>query len=129
MKIVLSHLSASQIQAIERRRRPGQASEVGFLDASQHLEEMIAEDRQTCRKLGVTPENIADRLEGIVGRAARMVELTHRGQNQLRSEEIDGFLSAGNPGITVSERSVSPIRYTWAYRPARLKILRGILVP
>jgi hypothetical protein len=59
---------------------PGGSSTSGFLAEGERLEDVVERDRQTLRSLGVTHEQVADRLELVLGRAERRADLVQRGR-------------------------------------------------
>ena len=62
--------------------RPGRMSRSGFLHESESLRDVIERDSATLLRAGITHEQIADRLECIVGRAMRIVELAYRSRGE-----------------------------------------------
>ena len=84
MAILLSDLSLARVEAIEARMRPGVFSQIGFLDAHERLLDVIRHDEIACQKLGISPEQIGDRIESIVGKGYRLADLAERGRSRCR---------------------------------------------
>ena len=59
--------SANSISLLERRMRPNVYSQGGFLGVAESLEEVIRQDEQTLKGLGITFEKLAYELEKIIG--------------------------------------------------------------
>jgi|HubBroStandDraft_6_1064221.scaffolds.fasta_scaffold79008_4 hypothetical protein len=97
MRLLVNELSSARCAEIERRMLPGQSSRVGFLAPGDELTAIIARDERTCAERGITPEQIADRLETLVGRAGRRVSLALR--HHTRKDEIDGLLHGTGRGV------------------------------
>jgi hypothetical protein len=51
---------------LERRMRRGAWSERGFLGRRERLDDVLARDRQTLLELGITPEELANKLESLI---------------------------------------------------------------
>jgi hypothetical protein len=79
-------LAEDRIGALEAQMRPGAASRAGFLGNSDRLIDVVTRDDETLRILGVTHEQIADRLESIVQQAWREDELSKRFEELLDAE-------------------------------------------
>ena len=97
----LQELSANQIAEIERRMRPGASSQGGFLANREQLAKVIARDEEACAKRGISPEQIADRLETLVGRADRRVSLALAIGDQDARSMIDGFMNDEGEGVSI----------------------------
>jgi len=104
MKILLSDLTRAQVEGIEGRMRPGVASGIGFLDARERLLEVVRRDYLVCRRLGISPTQIADRMESIVGKAYRLADLARRGKISLPLDAVRGMTEGHGTGIVVEER-------------------------
>lgn len=79
MATLIDSLLSEGIDRIEQRMRPGQASESGFLNASEKLIDVIQRDEHSLAELSLVPEQFADRLESIVGQGSRLYSLANRG--------------------------------------------------
>jgi hypothetical protein len=99
MRMLVSALSPERIAQIECWMLPGEASQVGFLASGERLAEIIKRDEMTCADRGIRPEQIADRLETLVGRAKRQVLLAMR--HGPLNGMIEGFLSGKGEGVTI----------------------------
>lgn len=88
VKVFVDDLSADEIRAIEERMRAGGVSHSGFLEANERLVDVISKDSATLKKLGVTHQQVADRIESIFGRALRRRSLEFRYRNYLRKPDI-----------------------------------------
>ncbi len=78
MKILVEELPSRRIREIQSRMRRGGISQSGFLSASDKLIKVVRNDSEELERRGITHEQIADRLETLVGQAARTVQLAHR---------------------------------------------------
>jgi hypothetical protein len=58
----------------------------GFLDHTQNLASVIAKDSATIQKLGITHKQIGDRLESLMGKANRQLQLKRRLPDENDSE-------------------------------------------
>jgi hypothetical protein len=106
----LRALPPEQIRRIEERMRPGGKrgmrpsgvfSVSGFLAPGESLIARIEEDERTLHELGITPEQVADRLESLVGQASRMLNLAKRGELELDRKRMHK-LSQPNPELLVA---------------------------
>ena len=52
-----------QEEPFENRFKPGRMSDAGFMGEDESLDEIIADDHATLRRLGITYDLIADRIE------------------------------------------------------------------
>jgi hypothetical protein len=82
MRILVSELPPPLVRAIERRMRPGRLSRNGFLDKTERLIDVIDSDLELLDKVGVTPEQVADRLETVVSQAFRVMDLLGRSRTK-----------------------------------------------
>ena len=73
---------AAFVAALENRMRPGRLSEAGFLGPSERLLERLRTDDEWLRLRGVTHDQIADRLETMIGVASRSWGLALRDPGQ-----------------------------------------------
>ncbi len=64
--LYIDTLSPAEIRKIEDRLRPGQTSQSGFLGYGESLREVIYKDAETLSRLGVTHDQIADKLESLI---------------------------------------------------------------
>ena len=87
MGIYVRELSSEQIKRIEERMRPGAMSESGFLGSSDKLIDVVERDERTLKQLGISPKQIADRLESLIRQARRIIELTSRGKLDIELRE------------------------------------------
>lgn len=71
-------LSEKEFDEIEQRMYPGKYSGVGFLQEGERLRDVINADDLYLKSVGITYEQIADRLETIVGKYSRTIELEHK---------------------------------------------------
>lgn len=109
MPLLVGELSPERIAHIERRMLPGQISRIGFLAPGERLADVIARDEKTCAARGITPRQIADRLETLVGRAARRVLLALRRREQ--DDEVQGFLNGEGAGVLLEGFRITGIQY------------------
>ena len=65
-KLILKIRKFLEIKKLEFRMRPGNWSEGGFLGPHERLMEVIREDDETLKRIGVTHEQIADKIEELV---------------------------------------------------------------
>lgn len=79
-------LSPEQIEQIEKNMQKDAFSETGFLASSERLKDIIESDARTLQNLGITHKQIGDRLEGIIGKAERLEQLSQRGQFRIENE-------------------------------------------
>ena len=85
-EIMIENLSSSEIEAIEERMRPGHYSRAGFLNETERLKTVIQRDREALAEMGITPKQIADRLDGIMAQALRL-----RSMHMYRPEAAQAF--------------------------------------
>jgi hypothetical protein len=78
----IDDLSDEEIHRLEERMRPLNYSQVGFLGASESLREIIERDSALLRERGITHDQIADRLDTLIGSYNRINELARRDANQ-----------------------------------------------
>lgn len=64
----IHQLPPARLAALENYLRPGRASEVGFLAATDSLVTVCDEDCATLQKIGITYQQIADKLRGIIAK-------------------------------------------------------------
>ena len=64
--LYINNLTEAEIARVEARLRPNQSSMVGFLGQNESLKEVIHQDAETLRRLGLTNEQVADKLEYLV---------------------------------------------------------------
>ncbi|MCP4614443.1 MAG: hypothetical protein GY845_37660 [Planctomycetes bacterium] len=79
-------------------------SRLGFLDDDQILSEVIERDRLTLEKYQIEPKQIADRLETIVGKALRTLDLYFRGYVALTEQEKWSLLAGRKGGVLIEDR-------------------------
>lgn len=109
MPLLIGDLSAERIAHIEHRMLPGQSSGIGFLTQGERLADIIARDETTCAVRGISPRQIADRLETLVGRAKRRVLLAlRRGE---RGDEVEGFMNGRGGGVLLEGFRITGIQY------------------
>ncbi len=77
--VAMAPLAPDQLAALEERLRPGGASDSGFLAPQEKLVDVLERDRRALAALGLTCGQVADRLEQVLGRAERRVQLARRG--------------------------------------------------
>lgn len=65
----LKKYSTQQIEELEAKMLPGKLSDSGFLAPGESLAKVISDDNETLKRLGITHQQIADRLQGIIGKA------------------------------------------------------------
>ncbi len=65
-RLYIDTLTEAEIERIEALMRPGRLSDDGFLGLDESLRDVIREDTETLKILGVTHEQVADRLEKLV---------------------------------------------------------------
>ncbi len=62
-------MSPAHIEEMERRMRPGQMSVAGFLGEREKLKDIVNADISFLKELGITHQQIAHKLEALVGKA------------------------------------------------------------
>jgi hypothetical protein len=82
MQVFIEALRVDQIEMLERRMRRGAMSSVGFLADGESLKGVIERDLSTLSHLGLSPSDVADRLEDVIGEACRL-EAAGKGRNRL----------------------------------------------
>lgn len=109
MRILISDLSLDRIGQIERRMQAGRASTIGFLGKNDRLSTVVARDERACTKRKITPEQIADRLETLVGRATRrvMLQIAQHAWN----DEITGLLNGKGQGVVLEGFRITGTQY------------------
>ena len=85
-QLFIEQLSPKEIARIEARMRPMAFSMEGFLDHTQDLASVITSDSATIEKLGITHKQIGDRLESLMGKANRQLELKRRLPDENNSD-------------------------------------------
>lgn len=65
-QLYIDTLTPEQIKQLEEQLKPGRSSQQGFLGEHERLTDVIREDAATLERLGVTHEELADRLEYVV---------------------------------------------------------------
>ena len=77
---------------LEARMRPGALSQTGFLGPDESLEFVLARDTETMERLGVSFEELANRLEALLDKALRSPRHRARiGPVQVKLEVYTGF--------------------------------------
>ena len=76
-------LSAEEWQVIESRMYPDGYSQTGFLQAGEKLSEVIDNDAKFLQSVSITYDQIADRLETIVGKYNRILNLATQRREKL----------------------------------------------
>jgi len=90
--MVESFSSDPSIEELENRMRPGVFSQGGFLGENESLPEVMARDGQTLRELGLTHEELAARLDGLLKAASSSPRRSARvGHLHVRLEVFTGF--------------------------------------
>jgi hypothetical protein len=80
------------VEALEDRMRPGQLSQGGFLGKSEKLLEVMARDDRALLELGVTHEELAARLDGLLRTAMPASPLSAHVENfEIKTEMFTGF--------------------------------------
>lgn len=77
----IDDLSGEELRLIEGRMRPGRYSQQGFLGPEESLRQVIERDSRFLRERDITHEQIADRLDYLVGKYKRTNELARREAN------------------------------------------------
>jgi len=108
LRIFAEDLEPLNIDRIEARMRPGAFSESGFLDASERLAEVVERDAAVLARLGVSHEEIADRLERLVCRRLQM-ENDRSTREIMEHSRTHGWVR----GYEVAQGiiAVTPLRY------------------
>ena len=108
-------MNVPHLERIEERMRPGALSVAGFLGPKESLIARIAADRAEIERLGVTTDQIADRFEGLLGRALRRWELSGSddacevgGGYRVRILAFAGFQEC--PFLVGADASPCPVR-------------------
>jgi len=71
--------AGSRLEELEALMRPGVLSQNGFLGDNENLEEVLAEDRQVLKELGVTHAALATALESLIEVAEKSPDHSSRG--------------------------------------------------
>jgi hypothetical protein len=82
---------AVPIEELERRMRPGELSQVGFLGPDERLEDVLDRDRQTLAELGLTPAELAAPLDALLDAA----ESSGRRRARLGDHDVQIELTTG----------------------------------
>ena len=82
MQVFIEDLGDHHIEILERRMRRGAWSSVGFLKDGESLKSVIDSDLSIVSQLGISPADIADRLEYVIGEACRL-EAAGKGRDRL----------------------------------------------
>ena len=80
-----SQISEEEFATIEQRMYPGKSSDSGFLQQGEKLEEVMEVDQKYLQSVSITYEQIADRLETIVGKYYRCQYL----HSQKNLDDVD----------------------------------------
>jgi hypothetical protein len=93
MSQALHRQSEPNLEEVEARMRPGEFSQRGFLGPHERLGDILAQDAETIRQLGVTCEMIAERLQRLIERALTSQGKRARvdGRFDVRLEQFKGF--------------------------------------
>lgn len=84
-----SFLSTKELEA---RMRPGVLSQAGFLGEHERLEEVLARDAHTLVELGVTYEELAEKLDGLLRIAVKgQQRIYHIGDYAVTIKRYRGF--------------------------------------
>jgi len=82
MKVLPEELDEWTLSKVEDRCRPGSWSAGGFLSHKDKLLEVVERDSETLARLGITHDQVADRLESICGQAWRIESVLYsRGEH------------------------------------------------
>lgn len=96
--LYIDDMSETAIAQLEEKMRPGKSSRAGFLGPDESLREVIEGDLATLNKLGITPKQIADRLETIIGKALRLRDLKTRTSELSNYFVVEGKFSVNMQG-------------------------------
>lgn len=122
---------------LAERMAPGVLSREGFLgDDPRPLSEIIAEDNSTLMNLGVTHEQIADRLKAIqdqategFGKPVKVGEnlraAFHEGMGRIPSPYADGIFPKGETELTEAPSGASVPGRTWRFTPLSIHLIRA----
>ena len=95
--------------------RPGEASVSGFLGTGERLTEVVARDQQSLIQSSLAAEQIADRLESIVGQAFRVIELSRRRAGE-RDDLRMSLHAGGKPWILVEGQYLIRARESFGFQ-------------
>ncbi|MDD2522929.1 MAG: hypothetical protein PHW11_08965 [Anaerolineaceae bacterium] len=85
-------MSELSIKELERRMRPGEFSQAGFLGWGESLVEVLEQDARTLDDLGVPREEIADALEALLSAAvSKNMTTTQRKKYRVHIHIYPGF--------------------------------------
>jgi hypothetical protein len=96
-KLYIDTLTDAQIFEIEERLRPMRSSYSGFLGPNESLKTVVREDAKTLQRLGITHEQIANKLEYLVQNSPgddRVSIQVHR----TKGIQEDPFQNSRTPG-------------------------------
>ena len=107
INLYIDTLTEVEIAKIEARLRPNQSSKIGFLGPSESLKEVIYQDAETLRRLGLTHEEIADKLEYLVSNPQKshgfkVDSRRYRGSQQDPFQEGRSSVPHSNKDITIT---------------------------
>ncbi len=80
-------LSVTELNLIESKMYPSGYSDLGFLQPGERLLDVLESDKKYLEQTGITPKQIADRLETIVGKYRRMVSIDSEPKNEYLVED------------------------------------------
>jgi hypothetical protein len=106
VELYINRLSDEDVRAIEKRMRPGEYSDGGFLNCFERLQDVIERDAKVVEGSGLTYKQIADKIETIIGKARRHMWLFQSGKSHLKKEQIESFINKIGPGIPIEGKYV-----------------------
>ena len=104
MKLFINGLSPQQIKDIEQQMRPKMLSHVGFLNHEEMLVNIIEKDYNELKNHNISYTQIADKLEAIIEKAMRCIDLNFQGRLYLNRNKEERFDGTAKEGILVEDK-------------------------
>lgn len=111
MKLLVQDIPEEQLRQIEAGMVLRTAPQNGFLAPGESLREVVARDEAALAELGITPEQVADRLDSLRAQAVRVMDLVDRGELDpetwtVPSSRLSPGSTGDHPGYRVEARYV-----------------------
>ncbi|MFB0543825.1 MAG: hypothetical protein ACETVR_03490 [Candidatus Bathyarchaeia archaeon] len=119
-KLVLKIRKFLEVKKLEFRMRPGRWSEKGFLGSHEKLMDVIRDDTATLKRLGVTHDQIADKIEELLKAG---IEWDSAGA--LKLLKVLEELEKGREGCRVRRLSLHDIPVIIGHFNVKVKRYRG----